>query len=169
MASPGVYVDIDPALRQTRPVSATTRLAVARILLIGVFLLPIGFSSLRGLSHVLTCRERVAAPFQVILLNGEAVVSSAQQIEPGADGGLCGGLTVEVSAAALNDGKVEVVVPISNGTDSDWFGSVELDVAGVRFPVDLGRVNAGETRRQRLELNLPEGTTEFSGVLMIGP
>lgn len=150
-------------------VTAATRLAIARVLLIGVFLLPIGFSSLRGLAHVLTCSEQVAAPFQVLLIEGEAVVTSAQQLEAGGGQLLCGGLAVELTAAAEPGGRVEVTVPISNTTDADWFGSVELDVAGVRFPVDLGRVGAGETRRQRLELRLPDGTTEFSGVLLIGP
>ncbi len=148
---------------------AAFRTAFARVLLLGVFLIPIGLSSLRGLTHLLTCREQVAAPFQVIIVDGQAVVTSAEVLTPGEEALICGGLDLELTAATRPDGIVEVTVPISNRTDADWYGSVQLDVAGIRVPVDLGRVDAGETRRRRVELRLPDGTTEFSGTLLVGP
>lgn len=164
-----MYVDIPGVRGQTRPVPAVLRTAFARVLLLGVFLIPIGLSSLRGLTHVLTCRDQVAAPFQVIIVEGEAVVTSAEVLTPGGPALVCGGLDLELTAATRPGGVVEVTVPIRNATDADWYGSVQLDVAGIRLPVDLGRVDAGETRRRRVELRLPEGTTEFSGTLLVGP
>ncbi len=148
---------------------AALRTALARVLLLGVFLIPIGLSSLRGLSHLLTCREQVAAPFQVLIIDGQAVVTSAEVITPGDEGLVCGGLDVDLTAATRPGGVVEVTVPIRNLTEADWRGSVQLDVGGTRVPVDLGRVDAGETRRRQIELRLPEETAEFSGVLLIGP
>lgn len=145
------------------------RLLVARVLLLGVFLIPVGLSSLQGLTHLLTCREQVAAPFQVFLIDGRAVVTAAQELAPGGSGLLCAGLEVDLAAAVVGPGQVEVTIPIRNATEVDWRGSVELDVAGVRIPVDLGQVDAGETRRRQVTLTLPDGTVEFSGALLVGP
>jgi hypothetical protein len=148
---------------------AGLRTMLARVLLLGVFLIPVGLASPRGLSHVLTCRAQVAAPFQVILIEGQAVVTAAQQLEPGDAALLCRGLDVDLTAAVVGPGRVEVTVPVRNTTESDWHGSVQLDVAGIRIPVDLGQVDAGETRRRQVTLDLPDGTVEFSGALLVGP
>ena len=40
--------------------------------LLGTFLIPIGTSSLRGLTHVLTCAEDTETPFTVVLKRNEA-------------------------------------------------------------------------------------------------
>lgn len=148
---------------------AVFRSLVARVTLVSIFLIPLGLSSLRGMNHVITCRDPMEAPFQVLLIEGSAVIISAQQLENGAAASICGGLSVELSAALEPDGRVAVSIPISNLTSADWFGSVQLVVSGTRIPIDLGRVDAGETRRRRVSLALPDGTTEFSGVLLVGP
>lgn len=144
-----------------------SRLALAAMF--GVFLVPIVLSSLRGLTHVLTCRERVETPFQVILGPGPAVITGATSIQAGGPTALCGGIQVALSVAIAEDGRIEVAVPITNQTGDDWYGTVQLDVAGTRLPVDLGKVGAGETHTEVVRLRLPEGTTEFSGSLFVGP
>lgn len=149
------------------PAALRSRVALASMF--GVFLIPIALSSLRGLTHVLTCREQVETPFQVILGPGSAVITGATSLEAGGPTSLCGGIQVDLSVAMGADGRVEVSVPITNETDDDWFGTIQLDVAGTRLPVDLGRVEAGETHTEVVRLRLPDGTTEFDGSLFIGP
>lgn len=43
---------------------------IALVALIGVFLIPIMSSSLRGLTHVLTCEGSVETPFSVVVEEG---------------------------------------------------------------------------------------------------
>ena len=153
-------------LRGVSPFLAT-RIAFAT--LFAVFLIPIALSSLRGLSHTITCREPVETPFQVLLFpDAPPIVTGSAVVDP--DGGsLCGGLGLDLSVGVLPDGRVEVEIPLDNPTSADWFGTVQLEVAGTRVPVDLGKVEAGGTRIERVALRLPEGTTEFDGSLLVGP
>lgn len=142
---------------------------VAFVALFSVFLIPIGLSSLRGLSHSITCSEAVETPFQVLLFpDAPPIVTGSSVVAPGG-GTLCGGLGVDISVRVLSDGRVEVEIPLANTTSADWFGTVQLEVAGTRIPVDLGKVEAGDTRAERIALRLPEGTTEFDGSLLVGP
>lgn len=143
------------------------KLAIAA--LIGVFLIPIGQSSLRGITHILTCSEQVEAPFQVIIEEGEAIVTGASRLAPEDPATLCGGLTAELSVRVVEGGRISVNVPISNQTAADWYGTVQLEVAGTRVPVDLGRIDASTTVERQIILRLPEGTVEFDGVLLVGP
>lgn len=150
------------------PATLLTRLAFVAVF--AVLLIPVGLSSLRGLDHVLTCSEQVESPFQVILVPGEGpVVTGAATVAPGDGGELCGGLGLEIQVVLLDDGRVQVTVPITNKSSSDWFGTVEFEVAGVRLPLDVGRIRTGEMRTSSLTLNLPEGVTEFDGRLLVGP
>lgn len=142
---------------------------VAFVALFSVFLIPVGLSSLRGLSHSITCSEAVETPFQVLLFpDAPPIVTGSSVVAPGG-GTLCGGLGVDISVRVLADGRVEVEIPLANTTSADWFGTVQLEVAGTRIPVDLGKVEAGETRTEQIALRLPEGTTEFDGSLLVGP
>ena len=43
---------------------------IAIVALLAVFLIPVGTSSLRGLTHVLTCEAEVEKPFSVIFEDG---------------------------------------------------------------------------------------------------
>ncbi|HVM12528.1 MAG TPA: hypothetical protein VM638_08660, partial [Actinomycetota bacterium] len=79
---------------------------VALFALFAVMLIPLGTSTLRGLSHVLICAEDVATPFTLTVEPGEEpTVTSSQTIERDAPpasgvaptpspsaGRLCGGL-----------------------------------------------------------------------------
>ena len=150
------------------PTTLWTRMAF--VSLFGVLLIPVALSSMRGLSHTLTCSEQVESPFQVVLAPDAApVITGATVLMPGAEEGLCGGLLVSVEVVAFEDGQVEVTVPITNTTENDWFGTVQFEIAGTRIPLDLGRVRAGESRQAGFVLNLPEGVTEFDGRLLVGP
>ena len=143
------------------------RLALA--VLAGVFLIPVGLSSLRGLTHILTCSEPVAAPFQILMSDAGPVLTGATTLTPEEVGGLCGGLVVDMSVAQAGPGRVALTIPITNLTDAEWMGTVQVSVAGQSIPVDVGRVGSGETRAETLVLRLPEGSVEVDGSLLIGP
>lgn len=150
------------------PAALLTRLSFVAVF--AVMLIPVGLSSLRGLDHVLTCSEQVESPFQVLLIPGEdPVVTGAATVDADDEGLLCGGLGVEIQVVLLDDGRVQVTVPVANSSSSDWFGTVEFEVAGVRLPLDVGRIRAGERRSSSYTLNLPDGVTEFDGRLLVGP
>ena len=135
-----------------------------------VFLIPVTQSSLRGLTHVLSCTERVDTPFQVILLEDEEpIVTGSSVLTAGEETTLCGGLAVQISAGPSDTADIDVVVRVDNQSEHDWFGTVEVDVVGVRVPVDIGRIDAGTTEESRVSLTLPEGVTEFGGSLLVGP
>ena len=65
------------------------RSRVALAALIGVFLIPIVGTSMRGLTHVLTCEDQVETPFTVVIDEGAApIVLSSRQLTAGEDEGL---------------------------------------------------------------------------------
>lgn len=133
-------------------------------------MIPIGLSSLRGISHVITCVELVESPFEVVLIeNADPVVIGSTTVQPDEPELLCGGLAVDVAVARSESADVALSVAIDNRSTSDWFGSMRLDVAGVSLPIDLGRVESGAIRSRSLDLHLPEGTSSFGGSLLIGP
>ena len=149
---------------------ALLRSRLALVALFVVFLIPVTQSSLRGLTHVLSCTERVDTPFQVILLeNEEPIVTGSSVITAGDETTLCGGLAVQISAGPSESADIDVVVSVDNQSENDWFGTVEVDVVGVRVPVDIGRIDAGTTEESRVSLTLPDGVTEFGGSLLVGP
>jgi len=170
--APDRRVDSPPPLRDTGAVPPLLRSRLAFVALFAVFLIPVAGSSLRGITHVLTCREPVAAPFEIILLpDSPPVVMSAALLDPAAGPGeaLCGGLGADISVAALEDGRVEVAAVLTNVTPTAWRGTVYLEVAGTRIPIDIGGVEPGETRREAITVRLPEGTTSVDGSLLLGP
>lgn len=149
---------------------SSLRLRIALAALLGVLLIPIGMSSLRGLTHVLTCQEATEIPFSIVTpQQGRPTVTSSQLIERGAEPGVCGGLVLELAVRTLSEDKVELVVPIRNETDFDWRGTVALDVGGTRVPVDVGTIRSGDTATDTLELRIDEGTVELSGSVLVGP
>lgn len=145
-----------------------SRLAVAALL--GVFLIPIGSSSLRGLTHVLTCSEEVESPFTVVVgADGTALVVSSTQIVAGEEPGLCGGLEVIMSARPEGVGRLALTVEVSNGTTHPWQGTIDLTLDGNGIPVDIGRVRPGEIEQDTVVFRLEAGSHELAGALLIGP
>ena len=142
--------------------------------MLGAFLIPIAMSSLRGLTHILTCQEASATPFTLLLSETEdPVFLSSTRIEAEDEEFLCsdgsGGLTLNMGAKKLDDGRVAMVLPITNHSEHVWRGTVTLKVAGTSIPASIGEIPAGETATDTLELNLDPGTTEVDGQLLIGP
>lgn len=146
------------------------RSRLALLALIGVFLIPIGMSSLRGLTHVLTCKESAETPFTLITPEGmPPQLLSSSRIEVGDSAYVCGGLSLNMGARAEGPGRVSMVLPITNNSEYPWKGSVTLVVGGTSIPASIGEIPAGETRQDVLDLELDPGTQEVNGSLLIGP
>ena len=145
------------------------RSRLALLALLGAFLIPIGMSSLRGLTHVLTCKEEARQPFTVVVSDGQPEVLSSMRIGRGDTGQLCGGLTLETQAEPLEGNKINLVFPMTNHTEHLWRGTVSAKIGKTTIPVNIGEVPAGETRAARVPLDVPPGTTEVNGALLIGP
>jgi hypothetical protein len=152
------------------------RAQVALIGLLAVLLIPIGTSSLRGLTHILTCREASDAPFSVAVPEeGPPVILSSSVIERDADGRpddreVCGGLVLDLRMGSRVEDETEVQVTIANHSDYGWRGSVQLDLDGTTIPIDIGGIAAGGTATDTVVLTLDPGRTyEIEGSLLVGP
>jgi hypothetical protein len=146
------------------------RARLALIAVLGAFLIPIGMSSLRGLTHILTCEGQAETPFTLIIPpNGEAELLSSTLIQKDQDTTLCGGLTLNMGARAEGPGKVEMILPITNTSEFLWRGTVKVVLGGTSIPADIGEIPAGETRQDVLHFKLDEGAHELNGSLLIGP
>lgn len=148
------------------------RSRVALFALMGAFLIPITVSGLRGLTHILTCQDKVETPFTIFVPEtGPPLVSSSTRIERGQEEGLCGGLLLVLKAKGGND-SVEMIVLITNNTQDPWRGTVQLALEGqtsVKLPIDIGSIPSGETAKDTVQISLGSGTTEIGGSLLIGP
>ena len=145
-----------------------SRLAVAALL--GAFLIPIGMSSLRGLTHVLTCTEQVESPFTVVVgESGGPLVVSSTRLAAGEESGLCGGLDVVMSARPTGEERLELTVEVLNRTSHPWQGTIDLALDGNSIPVDIGKVAAGKAEQDTVVFRLDPGTHEVEGSLLIGP
>ncbi|HUO47116.1 MAG TPA: hypothetical protein VM470_09845 [Acidimicrobiia bacterium] len=148
------------------PALLRSRLAVA--VLFGVFLIPVLLSSMRGLTHVVSCTEEVERPFQVEFVGGEALLTGSAVVVAGEER-LCGQLTASMSVRSDGANRLAVTIPISNSGEGAWRGTVQLEVGSTVVPVSLGLVPAGESRSPTVILRLPEGVSSFRGSLLIGP
>lgn len=152
------------------PSALRSRLALLGLL--GAFMIPVGVSGLRGLTHVLTCREAAETPFTMTIhKDGPPEVTSSQRLERGVEAGGCRGLSLDLRARGEGR-KVAMTVLITNNTSSLWRGTVQLAFVGetkLTFPVEIGSIPAGKTGADTVELELGEGTTEAEGALLIGP
>jgi hypothetical protein len=142
---------------------------MALVVLFGVFLIPIGMSSLRGLTHVVSCSDEVAHLFDVDFAeDGSATLTGSTQVQADTDP-VCGALASDLAVKADGPNRLQVTVPIENrGTDA-WRGTVSLEVGGTTIPIRIGLVPPGETRSETIVLRLPDGVTGFAGRLLIGP
>ncbi len=147
------------------------RSRVALAAMLGAFLIPVGVSSLRGLTHVLTCDQRVASDFSLVISEGlpPEIISSQVITREGEGEGLCGGLTVDMSAQETAGGRVAIEVPITNHTRYAWRGTVLFKLEDTKIPLDIGSVPAGGTGKDTVEFTLDSGSYELSGSLLIGP
>ena len=145
------------------------RIRLAAAMLLGVFLIPVVLSSLRGLTHVVSCQSSIAQPFEVRFGDdGTTLLTGSRLVEAGSDP-VCANLRSDLSMREAGPNRLEVTVPIENRGIDPWRGTVSLEVGGVLIPVQIGLVPPGETRSETLVLRLPEGVTEFAGELLIGP
>ncbi len=144
---------------------------MALVLLLGIFLIPIGTSSLRGLTHVLTCREPANVPFTIVIPeSGPATILSSTTIERGEERGLCGGLRVNPSVGNEAPGRLRITLAITNETRFAWRGTVQLRVGDTTIPADIGRIAAGATGTDTLhDVRIDPGTHEIDAALLIGP
>lgn len=160
------------------------RAHVALVGFLAVLLIPIGTSSLRGLTHVLTCQEENDTPFAIeVPEEGPPVISSSQVIErpaedePGGDDGrqeavgeLCGGLRLDIAMGSRVEDRTDVNITITNNSEYGWRGSVRLQFDATPIPIDIGQIDSGESASDDVELHLRSGERyEIEGSLLIGP
>ena len=160
------------------PVSSALRAQVALIGLLACLLIPVATSSLRGLTHILTCKNAVATPVAIDVDEaGRATLSGSQVIVRNgsteqAGNELCGGLLVDVQLKAdqPKPAQTDATIVITNNSDFGWRGSVQLDMNGVEIPIDIGEIASGEEASDSFTLHLHKGKSyQISGNLLIGP
>jgi hypothetical protein len=152
------------------PLPPILRSRLALLGLLGIFLIPLGLSSLDGLTHVTTCRAATKAPFTLQVPDrGEPLVTSAATLTPDQANGLCGGLSLDIAVGTDRPGRVRVTMPITNHTEHTWRGSVKLVVGGVTLPVGIGEIEPGETEADSISVKVDPGLHEITGSLLIGP
>jgi hypothetical protein len=149
------------------------RAKMAAVVLLGIFFIPFATSDLRGLSHVLTCRDQVSASLYVDGGSGDQgpVLGSADSVSREEIGlGLCGGLEVDLELQSTREDRARVRVAITNTTEHRWQGSVKLGFDGTPVPVSIGSIASGATASDTVVVRIPEGRSyEITGTLMIGP
>ncbi len=139
-------------------------------MLLGCFLIPIGMSSLRGLTHVLTCSDETEIPFTLTVPEkGDPVIVSSNVIVRGAPEGVCGGLVLDMGVGPGGPGRVELRLPITNKTKFDWHGTVSVRLGSTLIPVEIGEIKAGETGEDTVRVKVKPGDIEVNGSLLIGP
>lgn len=150
--------------------SRVQRSRLALVVLLAVFLIPVGTSSLRGLTHVLACSQQTSSQLSLVNQEGhDPVLLSAASAVRGAPTLLCGGLSVNIAAEVAGPGRVTLIVPIRNHSDLTWRGTVRLELDDTAVPLAIGSIPPGDTVEDRVTVRLPEGQQEVSGELLIGP
>jgi hypothetical protein len=152
------------------------RAQVALIGLLSVLLIPIGTSSLRGLTHILTCRKEIGTPFSVLVdKEGPPVVLSSATIRPGDKShprpdDVCGGLSLSLQMGGRVQDRADVTLSATNHSKYGWRGSVQLRLDNTAIPVRIGAVEPGQTREDTFEVKLHSGKTyQIAGSLLVGP
>jgi hypothetical protein len=145
------------------------RVRLALVALFGVFLIPVMLSSLRGLTHVVSCRQEVAHPFEVEFGEDEEPLLISSAVTSANADPVCSSLSADLEVRGSGPNRLEVTIPISNQGTGDWRGTVSLRVGGTLIPIQIGLVRAGTTKSETIVLRLPDGATGFEGSLLIGP
>lgn len=146
------------------------RSRLALIALLATFLIPIGTSSLRGLTHVLTCRDEAEIPFTVIVDDGAPpVIVSSSTITRDQPQGVCGGLVLDMGVVPAGPERVRLRLPITNRTEFDWRGTVRLRIGSSVVPVEIGEIRNGETAVDTVTVRVERGEHQLQGSLLLGP
>lgn len=149
------------------------RAKMAAVMLLGIFFIPFATSDLRGLSHVLTCTDAVSASLYVGGTDegeGSVLLSADSTTREEVGLGLCGGLLADLQLRSARGDRADVFVAITNTTEHDWQGSVELKFDGTPVPVSIGSIASGATETDTVELRVKPGEDyEITGTLLIGP
>ena len=170
VAGGGGIVDPTTASADTEAVPTVLRSRLALLGLFGIFLIPVGLSSLDGLTHVITCRAGTRAPFTLeVPARGAPLVTRAATLTPEEATGQCGGLVLDMAVSADRPGHVRVTLPITNNTRYTWRGSVKLVVRGTSVPVSIGEIEPGRTRAESVSVKIGPGSHAVRGTLLIGP
>ena len=153
---------------------ALTRHRLPLVVLAVLFLIPIATSSLRGLTHILSCEDAVGTYLSITppLEPGEPpTLLSSQVIEAGDDPLICEALEVELSIGDFDEdtGAVELVVAIANRSEVDWRGTIQLDVGDTPIPVAVGRIPAGTSVDTSTWVRGRDDQVAIDGELLIGP
>ncbi len=139
-------------------------------MLLGAFLIPIATSSLRGLTHILTCTDATEIPFSLVVPEqGPPVIVSSNVIVRDEPEGVCGGLVLDMGVGPSDPGRVLLRLPITNNTDFDWRGTVSVRLGSTLIPVEIGEIKAGETAQDTVSVKVDPGEVEVNGSLLIGP
>jgi hypothetical protein len=155
-----------------RGVPSSLRAQVALWGMLACLLIPIGVSNLRGLTHILTCKEQAATPFTIIVpAQGAPTITSSSVITRNPDDGeLCGGLHLDTQIGARTAEKATMTLTISNDTPYGWRGSVELDLSGISIPVDIGAIEPLKSASDTIDIRLDRNRVyNINGELLIGP
>lgn len=157
------------------------RAKMALAALFGIFFIPLATSDLRGLTHVLTCEDAVSTSLtindseadEIVLGSANVVTAEGEAETEGVETyglGLCGGLLVDLQVPAARDGRADVVVAITNTTEHDWQGTIDLRFDDTPVPLSIGSIDAGDTETDTVELRIDAGADyEVTGTLLIGP
>lgn len=151
-----------------------TRHRAPLALLAVLFLIPVATSSLRGLTHILTCTDEVGTSISISpgLEPGEPpTLLSSQALVAGEDPLICQALEVELSIGAFDDqtGDTELLVAVTNRSELDWRGTIQLSIAGTRVPIAVGEISAGETVTATPTVRTGSEQIDVEGQLLIGP
>ena len=139
-----------------------------------VLLIPIGTSSLRGLTHILSCDEGIGTSITIVpgLEAGEPpVLLSAQTLDAGDDPLICGALEVDMALDGYDEDtdQVDLVVAITNRSELDWRGTTRLELGAAQVPLSLGAIPAGERVEERARVRASGDQFAIDGALLIGP
>jgi hypothetical protein len=151
---------------------AALRARIALITLLGLFLIPVTTSSLRGLTHVLTCRADIVATLSIdTSTDAAAVLGSADRVVRGAEeADSCDDVSVQLDLASTTGDRAELTLEVTNRSGFDRNGSVELQFSGVDIPINVGRIAARSTETEAVTLRVrPDRTYEVTGTLLLGP
>jgi hypothetical protein len=146
------------------------RSKIALVALLGAFLIPVATSSLRGLTHILTCSDAEEVPFTLVNPEqGEPSILSSATLTRGDARGVCGGLVLDLAAQQAGPGRVGLDLSIANQTDEDWHGTVKLRIGATTVPVDIGAIKARGTEVDSVKVKLDPGAVEVQASLLVGP